>query len=129
MTSLSRTSASAPSAAAQNTPNSEPRIHRVFGWDKNESTIPAQSSVRFTCRPTAEIGSPQYRTDFIRVSDLQNPDPARYNTIDRLCGYWAREMERHFALGTLDPSTDEAWTAFSTEAAALPACLTRPKSA
>ena len=121
---------SRPAASRPQIENQEPvREHRVFGWDKHENAVPAKSCVRFTCRPTNEVGSPQFRTSLIRVADMANPDPARYDTLDRLCGYYARQMELAFKNGTLDPTSDEAWEPFVTEAAPLPAFLSRPKVA
>jgi hypothetical protein len=120
---ISRPSASAP---VQKKVESEAVVRRIFGWDKVESKIPAKQAVRFICRPTTNVGDPQYRTALIPLSSLQNPDPARYDTMDRLCGYWARQMEAAFALGKLDPSKDAAWELFKTEVVELPSFLSSP---
>ena len=126
MSSISRPSASAPKHLAESEPVTE---RRIFGWDKHDHQIPAKRTCRFTCRPTTKVGDPQYRTALIPISSLHNPDPARYDTLDRLCGYWARQMEALYALGKLDPTSDAAWEPFTTEIAALPAFLSSPKVA
>lgn len=127
MSQLSRPSVSAPRQLVESA--AAPREVRVFGWDKHENPIPAKSCVRFTCRPTSNVGDPQYRTALVRVADMHNPDPARYDTLDRLCGYYARQMELAYKNGTLDPTADDAWESFVTESAPLPSFLSKPRVA